>query len=377
LVDLLTVGILLLLFLAAVPGTAQTGMGGNKVWGSAEDSVPGSPPFFYDLPYQGQFYSFTSYYTGTLKTLEGLGESYFFTLLVYQWRLGPLQGWGIFLLLEGPEGKVRIYEERMPDRKADLGRDHFRIELPGGLLENRNGEHYVRLDLQGFACELRLSRLLPPWRPGTGIVQLTPDGESFFGLAVAFPATVAVGWLELEERRIWVRGIVYGDRSLSVTPLNRQNSPLLGLRAFGEGCPRNQMLLAVLRATSHPEYGARDMPMLFLGEGEKWIMSSQSFSLQFLRMVQPEDSVFEYPGLLLLVSEADGYRLEGLFRLHLIWLTDIFQELPGFLRAVAEAFLQRPVIFRLAGSFRGTLTGPNGLRRELSFRCQGDYLIIR
>ena len=51
--------------------------------------------------------------------------------------------------------------------------------------------------------------------------------------------------------------------------------------------------------------------------------------------------------------------------------------LPPIFRPVASLFVKMPVLFRLAGAFRGTLTLPDGTTRELELFGQGETSLER
>jgi hypothetical protein len=89
-------------------------------------------------------------------------------------------------------------------------------------------------------------------------------------------------------------------------------------------------------------------------------------------------SLPDWPRVYRLRAASDGYTVAGDFvATELVYVTDVLQRLPAIFRPIISVFLKTPVIFRLAGSFRGVVTYPDGRAYSLNLHGQGEYDTLR
>ncbi len=186
--------------------------------------------------------------------------------------------------------------------------------------------------------------------------------------------------MAIEGRAYSVRGQMYADQSLAILPMSRQSSPVYSFRGFSpDEAPEGQRwMISIYQATTHPAYGSRPLPILLAAHDGSWVLTARDFSLELHEPRLEPRTGMRYPTSAAVRVERDGWLVEGeITDNRQYWLTDIFQELPSFIRSLAELFLKRPVILRYTGRFQGTARAPDGSVYPLSLTGLGECMEIR
>jgi len=298
----------------------------------------------------------------------------------FGWEYGPLAGYGAYALISEPNG-ARYWA------KHKMGSDVI-VKKPGKLylrgdkvlIEGEGMEYRLRYDFDNFYCDLTFRNVLRPWKPGTGWAFLTPGRDVFNHYLVNSPWADVTGTMKVAGKTIDVKGQGYSDRSLSALPLTRQHTYLYAWRTFSpEGTPRkDRWFCNLLESVSHKKFGSKRIPILLLAHGQEWALTTMNYKLVPAKWVKTPDVPYEYPTRIKIFSNDRGYRFRGEFVCkELFDFTDIFSELPEWLRKVAEKFLERPVFFRSRGNFEGVITYPDGHME--SFRLAGavEYMVVK
>jgi hypothetical protein len=358
------------------------------------------------------------------------------TIGFFGWSQGFLQGWGLYALVAEPDGTSHYARSAVSGRNVRLSGDRLRIQAGDNLIEGSRGWTRVRLALDGISCDLRFRNLLPPWKPGDGLAYLTEDQSVNLRVVVPAPWAELSGVLKVGGRTVPVRGDGYADLSVMRSPPDRTNSPVLCLRALSpEGIPAEERprgerwFLSAVEHLTHPAYGSRRVAALILARGGetpepgmatcgeshggreppgdeeptggrapadewgqpdgspssggpssgcRWVLTTPRFSLDKRDLARVEGVPYPYPTRLALRAEDRGYLLEGEIRItRLYYVTDLFADLPGLVRAIALTFSDRSVIFRFQAEFRGTLYAPTGEVQPLRLSGLGEYLVSR
>lgn len=299
------------------------------------------------------------------------------TVVIFQWKQWFLGGWGAYAVLAAPDGKVRLFEDRIAENGLVLAGGRLSLRFPGGLFEGSNGRYVLRLAMTGFACDLALSGILPPWKPGDGRVVLSDSGDATMRFGIAVPWGLVSGTLDADGRPRTVRGQCYADTSVSVLPLNRQHPEQFAFRAFPTASA-DSFFLSLLQYRSHEEYGSTEIRQLLFARGGKWILTSRDGACVPTGFTVERDLPIPHPTAFRLRASGRGAVLEGEFACSPPYLiTDIFKDIPPLLRDFVSNFLMRPVIFRFLGVFRGTYTGPDGVSVPLVLEGAAEYQVLR
>jgi hypothetical protein len=367
--------LLLLLPLATFPAGAQEPryFQNSSAWDNPELSPADDAPI---LDQEGGvgLHNLTYFYTARLN------DRMAFTCILFHWVYGPFGGWRLFVLASEPDGTSHLYQHSIHENYLKAAADRFLVRFPEGIFEANERGQRIRLALPGFSCHLQMRGLLPSWKPGDGLAVFTPSGDTFVRLAVPLPWAEVEGEMSIEGRRYPVRGQLYADQSLAVLPMSRQHSPVYSFRGFSpDDAPEGERwMISIYRATTHPAYGSRPLPILLAAHDGAWVFTTADFSLEPREPRLDPRTGIVYPGAAAVRAEHGGWLIEGeITDTGLYWLTDIFQELPSAIRSLASLFLKRPVILRLTGRFQGTARAPDGTTYPLSLTGHGEYMEIR
>jgi hypothetical protein len=363
----------------AVPGSAQEPriFEGPLSWEHPERTRVTERELLFDDQASGGFQSRSYYFTGLMDSGEHLEIS------VFQWEYSLFGGWGLQVVIAEPGGRPFVAEERIPDRAISAARDRFLIRFGDSELAGGDGHYRVRLNLQRFRCELTFDSLVPPWSPGDGYARLDPARGAYIRYGVAAPLARVRGSLTIEERTKTVQGWGYADRGLIAAPINRMSSPTYAFRGFGPDIAGEGVwLVSLLRYESHPEFGPVDIPVVFLIEDSRWILASKEVRFSAQGFVQESGMSVAYPRRLEVhaVQAVDGgtVTLDGAFVGSTLYhYSDVFEQIPEFFRKIVQVFFHRPIIFRILGTFYGTVRLPDGTVRDLRLQGHAEYTVVQ
>ena len=325
----------------------------------------------------GGFKSRSFYFTAYFDDGEHLEIS------VFQWEYSLFGGWGFQVVVADALGRSFVLEDRIPDRAVSVAEDRFLIRFGDSVLTGSDGRYRVRLELKQFRCDLSFDSRVPPWSPGDGYARLDSQAGAYIRYGIAAPLAEVRGSLTVSGRTRQVAGWGYADRGLIAAPINRMNSPTYAFRGFSpyrKGEPG--WLVSLLRYESHPAFGPVDVPVLLLIEGDRWIIATKMLRFTATDFVESTGTSVPYPTRMEVYAEylVPGGRvcLDGAFvGTSLYHYSDVFEKIPAVFRAIIEVFFQRPIIFRLVGAFRGTVTFPDGSTRELELVGHGEYTVVQ
>ncbi len=298
----------------------------------------------------------------------------------FGWNYGPLEGYGVYALVSEPDGTRHFAKHKM--KRDVIEKKPGKLYLKGDkvLVEGKGMEYHLRYDFDDLYCDLTFKNVLNPWKPGTGWAFLTPERDVFNHYLVNSPWADVTGTMKVGGKTLDVKGQGYSDRSLSTLPLTKQNPYLYAWRTFSpEGTPReDRWFCGLLESVSHEKFGSKRIPILQIAHGEEWVLTTMDYKLIPTEYVKKPDIPYEYPTVIKVYSSDQGYKFRGKFICRELFdFTDIFSELPMFIRKMAEKFLTRPVFFRSKGDFEGTVTYPDG--HTESFRLEGaiEYMVVK
>jgi hypothetical protein len=321
-------------------------------------------------PYERHFLSRFWYFNIVLRDGTDL------TLSLFRWRYGSLGGEGLTVVSLEPDGQTYALETKLED-----------LQVAADRLSYRFGDSYVEGDRQGallhlrlpdFSCDLDLRNLLNPWKPDDGYLYLNRRRDVYTRLSVIYPSAEVSGSLEVRGSYRLVEGWCYSDRGLICAPVSRINPEQSTFRVFGPAGQGEPWMLSVSESATHRAYGSRREATLLLARGGEWLMATPDYRFRAEEVRQEAGAPFAFPHRFRVRAEQDGRTLEGEFEVsRLFYIHDILRRLPPVFRQIAEALIRRPVIFRLKGTFSGTLQEADGSLVNLELRGQGEYQLMR
>jgi len=212
------------------------------------------------------------------------------------------------------------------------------------------------------------------------MIYFTPDREIFSKYLINSPWADVTGTIKIPGKTFNVVGQGYSDRSISVSLPTKINPYLYSVRAFSpDDTPReDRWFFGILESIAHPDYGSKRLPILQLAHGEKWVLTTKNYTLTPSDFAKAPNTPYEYPLKYTIRSQDHGYVLEGEYKCYKLFdFTDIFAELPSWLRNMAAKFLKRPVYFRSLGDFRATLKSPDGTVTQIHVFGPTEYMVIK
>ncbi len=356
--------VLLLAAFAALP------CAGFPDWPPPQEVTLSDEDLLLNDPYTGHFLSRFWYFNAVLRDGTDL------TLSLFRWRYGMLGGEGLTVLCTEPDGRTYALETKLEE-----------LEVPADRLSYRFGQSLVEGDRQGtrihlrlpdFSCDLDLRNLLRPWKPDDGYLYRNRRGDVYTRLSVISPFAEVSGGLEVHGRFRLADGWCYADRGVISAPVSRINPEQSTFRVFGPAGQGEPWMLSVSESATHRAYGSRRQATLLLARGGEWLMATPDYDFRAEEIRGETGAPFVFPHRFRVQARQNGRTLEGEFSVsRLFYIHDILRRLPPAFRAIAEALIRRPVIFRLKGGFSGTLEEADGSRVSLELRGQGEYQLMR
>jgi hypothetical protein len=323
-----------------------------------------------DDPYAGHFHSRYWYFNASLTDGTAL------TVSVFQWRYGLLGDAGLLVLCTEPGAETYVLEEKIDLQEA--AGDRLRYRFGENLLEGDREGARIRLRLPGFSCDLDIRNLLNPWKPGDGYDYLTRSESVYTRHSVTSPFAEVTGGLEVNGRQRPAEGWCYADRGVVSMPISRMDPEQFSFRVFGPAGGGEPWMLSLLESVTHRAYGSRRVASLLMARGREWLLATPEHEFQAEEYLQEAGAPFPFPHRYRIRARQGGRTVEGEFVVsRLIYLNDILRRLPPAFRAVAEALIRRPLIYRLEGEFSGYLEEADGSRVDLALRGHGEYSIMR
>ena len=296
------------------------------------------------------------------------------------WQYGPIRKWAIYALVSEPDGTRHWATHEIQENDVHVAPDHIYLKGGKNYVDGRGMTYKLHYDFEGFYCDLTYKNVLPPWIAGDGWIYLTPEKDIFNHYMMNCPWADVTGTMKVGGKTLNVVGQGYSDRSNSVLPPTRQNPYLYSLRTFSsEGTPRGERwFFGLLESISHKEYGSKRIPMLLLAHGDEWVITTKKYTLVARDYVKDPGAPYEYPKRLVIRGEDQGYKYNFEYKcLKLFDFTDIFGELPEWIRKLALKFMKRPVFFRSLGELTGTLEDPDGKITNIHLYGPHEYMVVK
>jgi hypothetical protein len=285
-----------------------------------------------------------------------------------------LDRWGMFALVAESDGSSRWFTNTPAGREVEIDEQRLYFDDGETLVEGRNGSYHIATSFEsGFACDIRVTNRIAAWKPGTGRVDYTEEGELFQMRILVSPWADASGTITVDERTFPIAGHGYLSKTRFANPLTRFAPYVHALKLYDE-----DDFIYLLDVTLAEEYDSRTVPMLIFAHDDSWVLTTREYEFEVEEWEYWDDLPHPYPVRIRIAAEADGSRLEGVYRQRRVLnVTDVFSELPLFIREMVDLVLSRPVYFRTEGRFDGTVTAPDGTVRELTMSGPYEYTVVR
>ena len=288
--------------------------------------------------------------------------------------------WGIYILVCEPDGETHWETFEMDPKKVYIDTDRLYVSDGKNTIQGGNDIYYVDINLSTIQASLTFTNILESWKAGNGVDYLSLDKNQYMKRILSSPWAVVGGSLVIGKNQITVRGVGYGEKSLIISPLTKQNPYLHAFRVFTEtGVSQDsRWFIGLLDTQSHESFGALRLPRLNVAKGDDWIFSTNNYTLTPMDFFSPPDMPYSYPRRIQLYSKTGGYELNGEYRTGVLFnVTDVINEIPAIIRPLVLLFLKRPIYFRFLGEFDGWIRYPDGTFETLKLFGPYEYVIVR
>jgi hypothetical protein len=293
--------------------------------------------------------------------------------------LKVLDRWGMYILVADPSGKSYWRTATLNERNIVMSSDHFSYSDGTSYIEDSEERLVLRCSIDGISCDLVLDKRIPAWKPGTGTVEYSEDGEAFQRKAVIAPLADLSGVIEIDGVALNVSGRGYAEWTLFVNSLTRHQPYLQALRLYTpqETAEDESLHIGVHQAVLNKAYDNREITRLVVARGDTWLFTTRDYVFEPLSYHLPDFSPYEYPVEFRLSAHKNGYTLDGVLKERVFFhFTDIFSSLPKWAKAVLVVFFERPVFYRYVADFSGTLTDPDGTVRSIQMSGPFEYVVV-
>lgn len=299
---------------------------------------------------------------------------------LFVWRYGPITGWGIYALAAGPNGERYWTREQLTEKNVRYSTDKLLFQQGKNFVESKDGVTKVIFDIENFSCNLTFKNKVPSWKPGHGYTYFTDKKDVYQYMAVISPWADVTGTITLPDRTLEVNGEGYADKARTNLFPTKINPFIIDWRTFSPpGTPeKDKWSFTILEFVMHPSFGSRRIPILLLCHDGKIVMATKHYDLELLDMAPGENTKYEYPQRLTIKAQDGDWKIEGEFKCGTLFdFTDIFAEMPTWIRKIAEKFMSRPVFFRSFGEFSGKVYMPDGAVEEIKLVGSTEYVIFK
>ena len=286
-----------------------------------------------------------------------------------------LDRWGMYALVADPTGR-KYWRTVTPDEKD--------IDMADGSLAYNDGVNVLRNDedtfimscsFDGFACNLRFEKRIDEWTPGSG-TEIYGDDGTYQYKAVFAPLADLTGTITVDDLQIEVKGEGYAEKTLFVNPLARQQPYLHALRLYGDAGDAD-VHIGIHQVVLHKAYNNREIKRLVVARDDTWVITTQEYQFEPTGYARLESSPYEYPSSFRLTVEENGYRIDGKITQRLFFdTTDVFANLPTWVRKILTVFFKRPVFYRYVAELEGKMTYPDGTVRPLRLSGPYEYVVV-
>ncbi|MBN1685850.1 MAG: hypothetical protein JW852_04300 [Spirochaetales bacterium] len=290
-----------------------------------------------------------------------------------------LDRWGMYALVAEPDGTYHWKTLIVKESEIVIAGDHLYYSDGINMVEDTGEKLHVVCDFDGFSCDLEFEKLMPAWQPGTGRDDYSEDGEYFQYKAVFVPWADVNGRIETDGIKLRVAGYGYGEKTLFVNPLTWHQPYLHALRLY---TPRGaesgeNWHIAIHEVVLNERFGLKRIPRLTVARDGNWVFTTRDYVFEPVETGTLEGVPYEYGTKFSLHVEKDGYRLDGVFKERVFFhFTDIFENLPLWVKNILVVFFKRPVYFRYVAQFKGEMIGPDGVIHDLEMGGPYEYVVV-
>ena len=198
-----------------------------------------------------------------------------------------------------------------------------------------DGEPAMSADIH-FDCRT------PGWRPGEGPVHYgEPDGD-WYDLIVMIPWAEVSGTITVDGKTKNITGWGYSDHNTQTVIPTAQTEELMALRSFTD-----DYAIHFLEYIAPEDYGHDRTTWLIIMKDDEIVYATDKWEREMDDYTTEPRRGYKYPQKMTFTIDQPGVKLTGELKgVKFIALLDAMDNLPGFIRSIAEKFITAPVFIR-------------------------------
>jgi len=197
------------------------------------------------------------------------------------------------------------------------------------------GEPEMKADIH-FKCRT------PGWRPGEGPVHyVEPDGD-WYDLVVMIPWADITGTVTINGKTRQLKGWGYSDHNTQTVFPTTQSDKLMALRSFNDGYSVN-----FLEYIAPKDFDGERTTWILVMKGNRIVYATDKWDREMSDHKTEPRRGYKYPTKMKFKIDQPGCKLDAeLTGTKYIGALDAMDNLPPFIRRIAERFLSAPVMIR-------------------------------
>ncbi len=264
------------------------------------------------------------------------------------WKLYIKEERGLYFAFSDADGNLSYNQSLYPAEAMSYQDDPPYFKMGPNYWKGYYPEFDVHVDFEAdedrpaMKGDIHFNLRTPGWRPGEGPVHYgAPDGP-WYDLIVMIPWADVEGTVVIGGKERKIKGWGYSDHNTQSVFPTEQLSKLYALRSFSDEYSINFLDYI---ATEKHSYERSTWILVMKGDEilyatDKWQYEPSSFQAE-------ERRGYQFPTVFNFKIDEPECRLTGELRgVKYIGAIDAMDNLPGFIRAVAEKFVSAPVFTR-------------------------------
>ncbi len=243
---------------------------------------------------------------------------------------------------DGGEKRLRFEAELAGGDDYSQALDPWSLRMGRQEISGFYPDFHVKSDIQNISTDLHFHCRVPGWRPGEGPTHyVSPDGD-WYDLYVVIPWAEVTGTMTVDGRTREVHGHAYMDHNVQTAFFTSQVVSIYALRSFSEN-----YAVHFLEYIAPEDYEPRRLPWLLVMKDDRILIATDNYTIEPSDFVKDDRADYAYPKLIKVRVDLPECRLEGIIRCtEFIEFLDVMDQLPGWLKDVADRFFRQPAFTR-------------------------------
>ncbi len=224
-------------------------------------------------------------------------------------------------------------------RKFALGKNYWGGDYPNFRvyldLPAEDGAPPMVLDLK-YKCRT------PGWRPGEGPAHYgSPDGK-WYDMAVIIPWADVTMDVTIDGKKSSFEGFGYADHNTQTVLPTTQLGEILALRSFSE-----EYSINFLEYIAPENFGQTRTTWIIIMKGDRILYATDDWDRELSDYITEKKYGYKYPGKMTISIDHPDCKLKGVVKgVRFNEMIDAMEELPSFVRSIADKMFNAPVIIR-------------------------------